>query len=337
MSRVVDPDELRARVEQHVRQHDLIPHGGAVVCLVSGGPDSTCLWHVLRELGYAVSALHVDHGLRGEESDADARHCARVLGAEVVRAVAGNPTESELRRLRYELGAGALRATGHTASDQVETVLYRLVSSGNTRGIRVRRADGVVRPLLVVWREEAEAYCGAVGLPIRRDSTNADTARGLIREQIVPLLYRLHPAAERNVLAALERDDRLPARVERAIADLLSAPPGSRRAELGNGLVAVREHEHLWVEPVARRLTQTVEWGEWTIQPCRPGLVVRAWRAGDRLLGGSKVQDVFVDARVPRSERHHWPLVVQGDDVVVVPGLTTAPGYDDAVVARRRS
>ena len=136
-----------------------------MVALVSGGADSTCLWHALRELGYRVSALHVDHGLRGEESDADARFCREVLGAEVVEVPPPvRPTEDALRELRYSVARDRLRATGHTASDQVETVLYRLVSSGAPGGIKPRREDGVVRPLLPLWREDTEAYCRAEGL-----------------------------------------------------------------------------------------------------------------------------------------------------------------------------
>ena len=73
----MDVRELRERVEGHVRALELIPPGGAVTCLVSGGADSTCLWHVLGALGYRVSALHVDHGLRGRESDEDVRFCRR--------------------------------------------------------------------------------------------------------------------------------------------------------------------------------------------------------------------------------------------------------------------
>ena len=151
--------DVLERVEAHIRAGELIPPGGEVTCLVSGGADSTCLWHVLGELGYRVRAVHVHHGLRGAEADADAEHCAaRSAPRSSTRPPAG--TEAELRELRYELTAGqGLRATGHTASDQVETVLYRLVSSGSTRGIRARRADGVVRPLLPLWREETEAYC----------------------------------------------------------------------------------------------------------------------------------------------------------------------------------
>ena len=77
-------EELRDRVERFVREHELIPPGGEVTCLVSGGADSTCLWHLLGSLGYRVSALHVNHKLRGADSEEDARFCAEALGAEVV-------------------------------------------------------------------------------------------------------------------------------------------------------------------------------------------------------------------------------------------------------------
>ena len=73
---------LSERVEATIRRHDLIPGGGEITCLVSGGADSTCLWHVLGVLGYRVSAVHVNHGLRGAESDADARFCAERMGAD---------------------------------------------------------------------------------------------------------------------------------------------------------------------------------------------------------------------------------------------------------------
>ena len=88
------------------------------------------------------------------ESDEDAAWCEERFGAEVVQAAARCSTEAELRDVRYSFRTDALRATGHTLSDEVETILFRLVSSGNTKGIKVQRADGVVRPLLCVWRDE---------------------------------------------------------------------------------------------------------------------------------------------------------------------------------------
>src|SRR5687768_8160409 len=101
------------RVERQIRDHDLIPPGGEVTCLVSGGADSTCLWHVLRALDYRVSALHVRHGLRGAESDADARFCRELMDAEVVdgrgRSEQRRPSEAVLRDVRYGVATDRLR------------------------------------------------------------------------------------------------------------------------------------------------------------------------------------------------------------------------------------
>jgi tRNA(Ile)-lysidine synthase len=254
-----------------------------------------------------------------------------VLGAEVVEAT--GRTEAELREARYSFLTDRLRATGHTASDQVETILYRLASSGTTSGIRVLREDGVVRPLLSVWRDETEAYCGAEGLAYRTDSSNPDTRRGLIRKRILPALRELHPAAEENILRSLEADERLPRPVERALLELLASREGSKRVDLGDGRVAVREYERIWLERSPVRLDREVRWGRWTLRPRMTGLHVRGWRPGDRLARTRKIQDVFVDAKVPRSEREAWPLVVRGDEVVAVPGIATAPGFEDAVEA----
>jgi tRNA(Ile)-lysidine synthase len=321
----VDAAALRARIEEHVRRLGLIPPGGDVACLVSGGADSTCLWHALRELGFGASAVHVHHGQRGAEADEDARFCREVLGAEVVDAsdkLSRGATEDEMRRARYDLTeACGLRATGHTLSDQVETIVYRLVSSGRPGAIKAKREDGVVRPLLALWREETEGYCRAEGLPFRTDPSNRDTKRGLIRAEILPLLRRLHPAAERNLLALAEEPPRLPRGVEQTLAALLASSEGSQQADLPGGVRAVREYGTLSLE------RGPVRWGPWTIDTDEPGLSVRAWRAGDRLAGRSKkVQDVFVDAKIPRSLRRSWPLVVRGDEVVAVPGVVEAPG-----------
>jgi tRNA(Ile)-lysidine synthase len=322
----MNPAELRRRVEEFISARRLIPPGGDVTVLVSGGADSTCTWHVLRSLGYRVEALHVDHGLRGEASAADALFCAERLGARVVDGRGGR-TEDELRDIRYSFATDRLRATGHTASDQVETVLYRLVASGGARGIKPKREDGVVRPLLQVWREETEAYCRAERLDYRVDASNRDTKRGLIRDEVLPRLRELHPAAERNLLRLAEQR---PSKLD----ELLAARAGSRRADLGNGLTAVREYDRVWLEQSPVALDGEVRWGDWRIESELPGLKVRAWRAGDRLAGRSKkIQDVFVDAKVPRSERESWPLVVRGGEVIAVPGIVEAEGVSATRVA----
>jgi tRNA(Ile)-lysidine synthase len=236
-----------------------------------------------------------------------------------------------MRDARYAATADlGLRATGHTASDQVETVLYRIVSSGSTRGIKPRREDGVIRPLLAVTREETHAYCAEHGLPVRVDETNSSTRRGLIRNEILPLLRELHPGTEANLLALGEERPRLPRALERSLVELLASRAGTKAADLGDGIRAVREYDRI-------RLEGAVQWGPWTLESDTPGLEVRVRLPGDRLAGRSKkVQDLLVDAKVSRAERDAWPIVVYGDDVVAVPGIATAPGWDGIVTASRR-
>ena len=140
-----------------------------------------------------------------------------------------------------------------------------------------------------------------------------DTLRGLIRHRrSLPLLERLHPTRSANVLRALDERRTMPP----ALAELLDAPVGSKRVDLGGGVQAVREHDRLWLERGARRAARQPRVGAWRIACELPGLKVRGWRPGDRLAGRTrKVQDVFVDARCPRSDREGWPLVVRGDEV----------------------
>jgi tRNA(Ile)-lysidine synthase len=315
------------RIESFIRERSLIEPGAEVTCLVSGGADSTCLWHALGALGYRVSALHVAHGLRGAESDQDARFCQDTLGAEVIEA--SGTTEAELRERRYSFATDRLRATGHTASDQVESVLLGLVASGTPQRIKAKREDGVVRPLLGVWREETRAYCEEHGLRYREDSSNPETKRGLIRAEILPLLERLDPRARTSLLALADERPRLPRTLERTLAELLAGRAGTKSADLGSGVRAVREYATV-------RLEGTVTWGPWTLQSERDDLEIRSRLPGDRLAGrAKKVQDLLVDAKVPRAERDDWPLVVCGDEVVAVPGVAEAPGWEGAVTWRR--
>jgi tRNA(Ile)-lysidine synthase len=212
------------RVLEQVRAGGLLPAGAPVVVLLSGGRDSVCLLDVaVRLVGdpAVVSALHVNYGLR-DDSDADERHCAALcerLGVELAverprRPEGPGNLQAWARDVRYAAAArralpyGAAIATGHTASDQVETILYRLASSPSRRALLGMRAhDGrLVRPLLTLTREDTTAYCRARGLAWRDDVTNAgDTyARNRVRNALVPALRAIHPAAEANVLRAAE-------------------------------------------------------------------------------------------------------------------------------------
>jgi tRNA(Ile)-lysidine synthase len=181
---------------------------------VSGGADSVFLLHALHRLGHASCILHVNHALRGAESDAEEAF-VRDLGAQFnlpvhVRRIpppAEGNLEQEARRARYafftEAIAGGLCdivATGHTRDDQAETILYRFLRGAGTAGlsgIRPRTDTGIVRPLLEIGRDEIRAWLRENGFEWREDSSNLDHgfARNRIRLRHLPELTRdLNPA-----------------------------------------------------------------------------------------------------------------------------------------------
>jgi tRNA(Ile)-lysidine synthase len=250
------PREEVARVHDAVRAGGLLEPEQPLVAMLSGGRDSTCLLDVAVALrGHeAVSALHVNYGLR-EQADADERHCAelcqalevelhvvhadrprRASGSSEREGGAGAPADGAgnlqawAREVRYREASHmarereALIASGHTASDQVETILYRLAASPGRRALlgmlpRDETAYGqpLVRPLLGITREQTAAYCRARGLRWREDESNEslEFARVRVRLGLLPALRAVHPAAEANVLAT--------ARLLREEADLLDA------------------------------------------------------------------------------------------------------------------
>ncbi len=203
-----------------VRDEGLLAPGRDVVVLVSGGRDSTCLLDLaVRVAGTrSVCALHVNYGIRGSAGEDD-RHCHELCERLGVRLEVRRPTrlatgnvQAWARELRYrealELAQGADVAAGHTQTDQVETILYRLASSPSRRALfGMRPRDGsLVRPLLGFTREETAAYCVERGLEWREDETNASGAyaRNRIRAGLVPALRAVHPAAQDNVLAVAQ-------------------------------------------------------------------------------------------------------------------------------------
>jgi tRNA(Ile)-lysidine synthase len=205
------------RVLEAVRRDGLLSPGQPVVVLLSGGRDSTCLLDlVTRIAGPAdLTALHVNYGLRDSARD-DEHHCVELCAALGVPLEVRRPQRPEsgnlqawAREVRYraahQLAGGADVAAGHTATDQVETILYRLASSPSRRallGMRPREGR-LVRPLLGLTREQTAAYCTERGLSWREDETNLSDlyARGRVRASLVPALESIHPAAVENVLA----------------------------------------------------------------------------------------------------------------------------------------
>ena len=255
-----DADASPSDLLEQVRGDGLLAPGRAVVVLISGGRDSTCLLDVAARIAgpEAVLALHVNYGLR-EAAAEDERHCRELCDAVGVRldarhasAPSSGNVQAWARELRYAAAAelaslqDADVAAGHTATDQVETILYRLASSPSRRALlgMAPREGNLVRPLLRFTREQTAAYCRARGLDWREDESNQSDAyaRARIRSRLVPALRGVHPAAEENVLAlaAILRD-------EAEVLDALVAEALGGRAEIE--LEALRE-----LPPALRRL-----------------------------------------------------------------------------------
>jgi tRNA(Ile)-lysidine synthase len=248
------------RALEAASESGLIVAGEPLLVMLSGGADSVCLLDCAVALGAKVSALHVNYGLRGAASNADEQHCRALcerlgvpLVVERVQLPDSGNLQAEARDRRYALAARHARAdyaAAHTATDQAETVLYRLAVSPGRRallGMEARRGR-LVRPLLEVTREDTRAHCTSRGLEWVDDASNSDPrfARARVREEVLPALRELNPNAEHAIVetSRLLRDEAevLEAAVDEAlkrlgkhapeIEELRALPPGLARLVL---------------------------------------------------------------------------------------------------------
>lgn len=219
--------DLRAKVEATIRRHAMFAGGERVLVAVSGGADSVALLHLLTELGPAwrlsLAVLHVDHGLRADSArDAEfVRGVGGRLGVQVdtvrVSVPASGSPEAAARTARYAaleahaalIGADRI-ALGHTADDQAETVLMRLLTGAGVRGLAAipPRRGRIVRPLIDCRHAEMVAALRAAGLPWVEDPSNRDPKflRNRIRHELLP---HLAAAWSPQVVEALARTARL--------------------------------------------------------------------------------------------------------------------------------
>jgi tRNA(Ile)-lysidine synthase len=246
---------------------------------VSGGPDSLCLLGGLHAAGYPVIVAHFNHKLR-PEADEDAGFVAdhaRSLGlpcvtesADVAAYAAGQglSIEEAARILRYRFLFAAARknaaqavAVGHTADDQVETVLMHFLRGAGLDGLKGMEYRSLlpafdpeiplVRPLLSLWREDTEGYCREHGLSPRLDASNADPAyfRNRLRLELIPILTRYNPQFKSALLrsaAALQGDhDLLRESVEAACRETCR--------ESGEGWIAFDADRLAGLSPAMRR------------------------------------------------------------------------------------
>lgn len=247
---------LLQRVAAAIERHAMFASARRIGVAVSGGADSVCLLHLLRELGApCLTVLHLDHRLRGEESRADAafvRELAIGFGLPLISREASLPPDGNLeqnaRQARLAFfqeaiasGAADRVAVGHTRSDQAETVLFRLLRGTGMpglAGIRPVTADGIVRPLIDVERDEVEAHLRERGLAWREDSTNSSRrfARNRLRHELLPQLTRdwnpeLVAALARIADQAIAEEEWWAAEIARISTGRLAAKDGAVVAE----------------------------------------------------------------------------------------------------------
>lgn len=205
------------RIFNFSKQYNMFPEGCKVVCGLSGGADSVCLLLSLTELQeklgiYEISAIHVNHCLRGDESDRDEIFCRKLCEKYGIKfsAVKCNvreysekyrlSTEESARILRYRIfsenSQGKIIATAHNANDNLETVIHNLSRGTALKGLcgipPVR--DNIARPLLTVSREEIENFLKIRNISFVTDSTNLsdDYTRNKIRHNVLPLLEQIN-------------------------------------------------------------------------------------------------------------------------------------------------
>ncbi len=203
------------KVRSAAADYRMTEKGDAVVAALSGGADSVSLLFALRELsvelGISVSACHINHRLRGEDSDSDMRFCEELCkGLDIPLEVRGADVRSMrrkhesleecARRVRYdffaEVSGGKLIATAHTANDSMETALLNLMRGTGLKGLcGVPPVRGnIIRPLIYCTRAEVEDYCRSHGLTWVTDKTNLsqDYTRNKVRHIILPEMLKIN-------------------------------------------------------------------------------------------------------------------------------------------------
>ncbi len=223
------------------RDSGLVRAGEPLLVMVSGGGDSVALLDIAHRLGADLSALHVNYALRPDSrldealvrQLCDERNIPLTV-EQVQLSTEGGNLQERARDARYSLAEGLARgdyAAAHTASDQAETVLYRLAVSPGSRALHgmAPRRGRLVRPLLGVTREEVREYLGARGLEWREDPSNADRrfARARVRHDVLDALRELSGAAERTIAET--------SRQLRDEAEVLDAVVSDAMKDLGGG------------------------------------------------------------------------------------------------------
>ena len=208
--------KLLEEVQKYMDSYQMLSPGGRVVVGLSGGADSVCLLLVLKNLGYAVEAVHINHMIRGAEADRDESFVRELCEKNGVKLTIYNKNVPELskqyhmseeeagRYIRYEAfkecaGSDAKIAVAHNKNDLAETVIYNMIRGSSLQGLAGIRPvrDNIIRPLLMTTRADIESFLEEIGQSYITDSTNLETdySRNRIRHQVLPVLEELNDGA----------------------------------------------------------------------------------------------------------------------------------------------
>ena len=384
-----------------------IPPFRRVVIGVSGGADSVVLAHILKELGYDITIAHLNHQLRGENSDEDeafvmdlAKKWSVGYICERIKIPKNGNLENNAREIRYNFLEKVRKecevdfiAVGHHLDDQIETILMHIARGAGLRGqVGMRcQSDKLIRPLLDVRRKDIEEYAKDNDLDYRTDESNLDLSyeRNYWRHKLIPSMNNNNLEKEiRNISSNAEKKlDVISKKAEKWISvNLLDSKfnkeqfnvlPDDVKSEVmiqilgandlyetsinrlvefindghsGRG-VKVKdttfsiEHNSVLVHqcndavlnlPKTKITIDGIKWGNWTIKlKDEKPLYVRQWKAGDKfqpsgMKGSKKLQDFFVDNKIPLHQRKQIPIIVdKKDDIISVGDLRLANGYED--------
>lgn len=226
------------RTAYYIKQQKMAMPGEKIVIGLSGGMDSVCLCYVLKNLGYALEAVHVNHGIRGEAADRDELFVKKLCEKEGIPfhsyrvdvpaiSLKQHLSEEEagrnVRRQAFfevlEKCGAAHIALAHHGNDRAETMLFHLSRGTGLKGLTAMRpAEGkIIRPLLWAGRKEIEEYVKARNYEYREDATNAsaDYTRNKIRHQILPLLEEINPKSVAHFCGAAQKLGRVSDYIDR--------------------------------------------------------------------------------------------------------------------------
>ena len=367
-----------------------------VIVGVSGGADSMALAHVLMKLGYEITITHLNHGLRGKESDADAKFVQTLAQKWKVPFVIykvklrkkGN-LENQARMIRYDFlekvrqaRKAKFIAVAHHLDDQIETILMHMQRGAGLRGLcGIKMQNGsIIRPFLNVRKQDLINYVKKEKLDYQTDKSNFDKSfkRNYLRHSVIPKLKKEWKALETDLMDLSEsaqkrlkkieenakkwiqkavknnqfkRSDflELPSDVQSEVLflltgyqDIYSKQINELKSLIKKGITGKQKKvgdltfqtQYDRVNFYKTRITTTIlrkqklgkreiKWGDWKLKyKGSDTLYVRVWQKGDRfkpagMKGTKKLQDFFVDQKIPKTERHQIPIIVDKNNQIL--------------------